>query len=149
MEISKTKMKQISKLMLLAAVLVLVVIYSEKVIAGIGFFFSILSPFIVGGIIAFVLNLPMRAYENKLFKRWQGKRSEKLKRSVCMVMSIVTVVLILTIVVGTVLPQMTVTIKEVGSKIPGFVEDVVDELTMLSKNYPELAEYATSLEKLF
>ena len=64
MEISKEKMKQISKLMILAAVLILGVIYSEKVVAGIGFFFSILSPFIVGGIIAFILNLPMRAYEN-------------------------------------------------------------------------------------
>ena len=148
MEISKEKMKQISKLMLLAAVLILAVIYSEKVVAGIGFFFSILSPFIVGGMIAFVLNLPMRAYENKLFKRWKGKSAEKIKRPLCMVLSIVTILLILTIVVGTVLPQMTVTIKDVGSKIPGFVEDVIDELTMLSKNYPELAEYAASLENM-
>ena len=148
MEISKEKMKQISKLMVLAAVLVLVVIYSEKVIAGIGFFFSILSPFIVGGIIAFILNLPMRAYENRLFKRWKGKSADKLKRPLCMVLSIVTVLLILTIVVGTVLPQMTVTIKEVGSKVPGFVENVIDELTMLSKNYPELKEYVNDLENM-
>ena len=148
MELSKAKMKQIRRLMLLAAVLVLVIIYSKEVIEGIKFVFGILAPFIAGGVIAFILNLPMRFYENKLFKKWNGKVAAKVKRPLCMVMALVSVVLIITVVIGTVVPQVTTTIGVLGSKIPAFTENVIDELVQLSKDYPELAEYVTKLDKM-
>ena len=60
MEFSRGKIKQIRHLMLLAAVLVLVLIYSEEVFQGVGFLFGILSPFVIGGAVAFVLNIPLK-----------------------------------------------------------------------------------------
>ena len=73
MEFSKGKIRQIRHLMILGALLVLALTYSKEVFQGIAFFFGILSPFLVGGVMAFVLNIPMRAYEEKLFRRWRGK----------------------------------------------------------------------------
>ncbi len=148
MELSKAKMKQIRRLMVLAAVLVLAVIYSKEVIAGVKFVFGIFSPFIVGGIMAFILNLPMRFYETTLFKRWRGKAADKLKRPICMIMSLISVVLILAVVIGTVVPQVTATVGMLGSKIPAFTEKTIDELVQLTKDYPELAEYVVKLDKM-
>ena len=50
MEFSREKIRQIRHLMILAAVLVLAIIYSEKVFQGLAFLLGIASPFLVGGI---------------------------------------------------------------------------------------------------
>ena len=148
MGFSKEKIKQISWLMVLAAVLILLIFYSEKVFAGIGFLFGITRPFLYGGVIAFVLNLPMKAFENKLLKRWTGNMASKLKRPVCMILSLVSVVLVVAVVVGTVVPQVTATATEVGKKIPGFLDRVADIMNDLAVNYPELADRAKELEAM-
>ena len=148
MEFSREKIRQIRRLMLLAAFLVLVLIYSEVVFQGIAFLWGILSPFLVGGAIAFVLNIPMRAIEEKLLFRWRGKSAGRLKRPVSMVLSLVTVVFIITVVVVTVVPQVATTAAEVGKKIPAFLDEMIEELDKLTKKYPELAKQVSNLEQL-
>ena len=51
MEFSKGKMKQLTSLLLLAALLVLGLIYSDRVFWGIGFVFGIAGPFVSGGVV--------------------------------------------------------------------------------------------------
>ena len=69
MEFSREKIKQIKNLMVLAAFLILAVIYSEKLFFGIIFLAGILKPFFYGGAVAFVLNIPMKWIEEKLLGR--------------------------------------------------------------------------------
>lgn len=138
MEFGREKMKQIRHLMLLAALLVLALIYSQDVFRGIGFLFGIITPFLAGGVIAFVLNIPMKAFEEKLFGRWRGKGAGKFKRPLCLVLSILSVLLVFSVVLGMVVPQVASTASEIGKKIPGFMEDVAKELDKLAEKYPEL-----------
>ncbi len=146
MEFSRGKIRQIRHLMVLAALLILALIYSEKVFTGAAFLFGIISPFLVGGVMAFVLNIPMRAFEEKLLGRWRGKRAEKAKRPLCLVLAIVSLAVVLAIVVGTVVPQVVATASEVGKKIPAFTERVVEELDRLVRDYPELTKRIDELE---
>lgn len=148
MGFSREKIKQISWLMVLAAVLILLIFYSERVFAGIGFLFGIARPFLYGGVIAFVLNLPMKAFENKMLKKWTGKAASKLKRPVCMILSLVAVALVVTVVISTVVPQVTATAAEVGKKIPAFLDQVAAAMNDLAVNYPELADRAKELESI-
>ncbi|MCM1064574.1 MAG: AI-2E family transporter [Eubacterium sp.] len=147
MGFDKEKIKQIRWLMVLAAVLVLGIIYSDRVFAGFGFVLQIARPFLYGGVIAFVLNLPMKAFENKMLKKWNGKAA-KLKRPLCMILSIVAVLLVIAVVIGTVVPQVTSTAAEVGKKIPAFVDGVTKRLEDLAADHPELAEKVAELETL-
>lgn len=144
----KEKMRQIRWLMVLAAALVLGIIYSDRLLAGFRFVFQIASPFLYGGVIAFVLNLPMKAFENKMLKKWNGKAASRLKRPLCMVLAILAVFLVITIVIGTVVPQVTATAAEVGKKIPAFVDRATEELDNLAENYPELAGKVEALEEM-
>nr|WP_300837450.1 AI-2E family transporter [uncultured Acetatifactor sp.] len=146
MEFSKGKIRQIRHLMILGALLVLALIYSKEVFQGIAFFFGILSPFLVGGVMAFVLNIPMRAYEEKLFRRWRGKSAAKCKRPLCLVLSIVSVSVVIAIVVGTVVPQVVTTASEIGRKIPAFTDKVLENLDRLMKDYPEVTAKIDELE---
>lgn len=146
MEFSRGKIRQIRHLMILAALLILALIYSEKVFMGVAFLFGITSPFLVGGAMAFVLNIPMRGFEEKVFGRWKGRAAAKFKRPLCLVLSIVVLAVILAVVVGTVVPQVVATASEVGKKIPAFTERVVEGLDRLVRDYPELTRRIDELE---
>ena len=148
MEFSREKLKQIRRLMVLAAVLVLAVIYSGKLLVAIAFIYRITKPFIYGAAIAFVLNIPMRAFEDKLLKGWRGKLAGRFKRPVCLVLSLVTVALVVAVVLGTVVPQVTATAAEVGRKIPGFAENAMAWLNEIAENYPVFAEQIRKLEQI-
>ena len=148
MEFSRDKLKQIRRLMVLAAVLVLAVIYSGKLLVAIAFIYRITKPFIYGAAIAFVLNIPMRAFEDKLLKGWRGKLAGRFKRPVCLVLSLVTVALVVAVVLGTVVPQVTATAAEVGRKIPGFAENAMAWLNEIAENYPVFAEQIRKLEQI-
>ena len=139
MEFSREKLRQIRRLMILAAFLVLVILYSEKVFFGAAFLFGILKPFLYGGAIAFVLNIPMRGIENKWLGGWRGKASDKLKRPVSMVITLVLITLVLAVVVGVVLPQMARTISEIGKKIPAFIQKMMEGFDDLARNDSLLA----------
>jgi len=148
MEFSKEKMRQIRHLMVLGAFLILALIYCDKVLLGAVFVINILKPFLYGGAIAFALNIPMRVLEEKAMARWKGKAAQKLKRPLCMVLTIVLVALVISVVVGTVLPQIALTATEIGKKIPAFTEQVIHDLDRLAKDYPPLAEQVNKLESI-
>lgn len=145
---SKEKIKQICMLMVLAALLILTVIYSHDIWRGVKFVFDIAMPFVVGGVVAFVLNIPLKSFEEKLLRKWKGKAADKLKRPVSMLLSIIVVVLIINIVVITVVPQITKAVAVLGLKIPRFIDGVIDQLERWSTDYPQLAEQLAALEKL-
>ena len=95
---------------------------------------------------AFVLNIPMKAFEEKVFGRWRGKSAGKMKRPLCLVLSIVVLLLVITVVIGTVVPQVVSTASEIGKKIPVVTSKVMEELERLAKDYPELADQVNALE---
>ena len=148
MEFSKEKMKQIRHLMILAAVLVLVIVYSSQVLGGIQFIFGIIKPFLYGGAIAFVLNILLRIFEEKVLGRWQGKAAGKVKRPLSIVLALLSVNLVIGLVAVAVIPQVTATVGELGKKLPAFAERVGNELEYLSETYPELEQQINSLEQI-
>lgn len=148
MEFNKENLRQIRRLLLFAAVLILLIMYSGQVFFGIQFVYGIAKPFLFGGVIAFALNIPLKAYEEKLFKRWKGKSAARLKRPLCMVLSLLSVILVIVLVAVTVIPQVTETVKELGREIPAFTEDVIRELNRLTEDYPELTQQVKKLEQI-
>lgn len=148
MEFSREKMKQIRNLMVLAAVLALAVIYSEKVLGGAAFLLGIMRPFIYGGGVAFVLNIPMKMIEEKLLGRRKKKGAARWKRPLSMMLSLALIVLVLAVVIGMVLPQIALTAAEVGRKVPAFMEQMIQEFERLAKDEPALADWVGRLESM-
>lgn len=146
MGFDKEKLKQIRRMIVFIALIVLILIYSEEVFGAIGVFIGFMKPFIYGGVIAFILNIPLRFIENKIFKKWTGKSADKLKRPLGIILSILFIVLILNIVVMTVAPQLGKTLVELGNRIPVFAEEVVDKMEAISVEYPQLEKYVAELE---
>ncbi len=148
MEIKKGKTKSIALLMLWAALLIWLVMHSEVVFGGIGMLINMVQPFIVGAVIAFVLNLPMRKIEKTFFSKSNNKIVQKIKRPMSMLLAIIVVIAIIMVVVFTVVPQITKTGAQLGREIPVFLDNVVITLEQLSQDYPEINEQVMALGSL-
>ncbi len=140
MGFDKVKIKQICGIILYVALLMFTLLNIETVVKGIGLFFDIFKPFIVGAAVAFILNIPMKGMEEKFFGRWNGKSAKALKRPISLILSLLFVAAVIALVILAVVPQIGATLTMLGNKLPGFFEDVAEWLTEMATIYPALAE---------
>lgn len=110
---------------------------------GVSTFFSYLSPFITGGAIAFVINVPMRGIEKHLFPK--KTKLDKLRRPLALVLTLLAVVLVLAFVGFAVIPQLGETIKTLAVKIPDYMNTVSAYITDILAKYPNLQEQFMSI----
>jgi len=148
MGFDKQKVKQIKQLILLVAILFFVLMYSDTVFSGIQLVFQIFSPFVVGGVIAFVLNIPMTKFEKRFFGKGEGKVISKIKRPISMVCAFFFVFLIINLVILAVVPQLKNTIETLSQKVPIFFENTIVALEKLAADNPYLLEQVMKLENI-
>ena len=90
----------------LAIVLILaLLLYGERISGVLGFIINVLKPFIIGGAMAYVLNLPMSFIEKRLLFFMKGK-SEKLKRVFSIILSLLFVFFLIFLLLITVIPEL-------------------------------------------
>ena len=140
------KIKQIKNLIIFTAVITLIVMYSSEIGALAVALIDIVMPFIIGAAIAFVINIPMKVFETKLFGKWNGKTAKVLKRIISMIMSVVLVVGIVTIVVVTVLPQLITTVKEIIALIPNAFQRAYDWGLKIFHDNPKIMKYLKDID---
>ena len=123
-----------------------IVLNWSKVLSILSVVFSVLRPVIIGMVIAFFINLPMRGYERmlgKLLRKTGVPAKDKLCRACGMVLSFLTFAAILTLAVALLYPQLRDSIKLLISNLPGYEENLVqwvDEYLpdlQLSEHIPE------------
>ncbi len=148
MGFDKVKIKQIRGMIIFIAVICLALRYSDEIIGALGLGIEILTPFILGAVMAFILNLPLRGIENRLLGKWKGKLADKFKRPIGIVGSILIIIAVLSLVILTVVPQVGKTLVDLGNKIPVFMEKVWVQLQGLQLDNPQLQTYLNQLQEI-
>ena len=84
---------------------------------------SITYPFIVGGIIAFILNVVLRQLELKLFKNvsFQTKKGRSFKRPICLALTIIIVLFVLFVVAFLLVPRFVEAIIAIVEQLSIFI----------------------------
>lgn len=95
---------------------------------------KMLMPFLVGAVLAFILNVPMRGIENAL----TGIKKAEVRRPVALLLTLLAVLLVLALVVGLLIPQVLQTGKAFIDKLPGFFTNVQVKITDFLKDNPEM-----------
>ena len=144
----KKLFRMICKLILFAGAIILGVMYSKEILMVAKLLLGMLTPFLVGAAMAFVLNLPTRFIEQKLLKKWKNPKQAGLKRATSIVLALLFVVAVLVFVVLTVVPQLTRTLMELGTVIPNFFRGLVKNLEALAIQYPEWKDVLATLEEI-
>ncbi|MBE5778039.1 MAG: AI-2E family transporter [Clostridiales bacterium] len=84
---------------------------------------GILTPFLWGSALAFILNVPMRFFENKVFKKIKKlNRFPTLCRILALLITLALVVLVVYIVVSLLVPQISATLESIILGLPKAVE---------------------------
>lgn len=151
MNLNQKNLRKIRGLILFAALMVLVLMKFDFLCGAVAFLVGILRPFIIGGMIAFVINLPMRFFEKRLFGKEKLKERPnrlllKCSRGVSMALAYLSVILVITLVVVTVIPQLAGTIRVLTNEIPAFWDGLIDELEVLFAANSALMEVLRNYE---
>lgn len=143
MDLNKKNMKNLMILIVFAVLVLVGVQRIENLAAGFVFLMRIVFPFILGGAMAFILNIPMHFLEGRVFAKAKKK---KLVRPVSLVLSILFVVAILQIVLVVVIPEIAATFAGISKNIEAFLPKLEQWLTEAFPDSEQLELWIESLE---
>ena len=118
--------------------------HSVQLMGWLRVFLGIVQPFLLGCAIAFVLNLPLRAIERKLLRRWNSAA----RRPVSLLMSLGFVILVVALVVVMIVPELVEAIADIVQQVPVALERLVLWLNEMAVRYPQLDQSAAVLAQL-
>ena len=114
------------------------------VVIALGRLLGILWPFLLGGAIAFVLCVPMRAIERHLFPK--ERRMNRLRRPLALVLTLAAVVGVLTLASAVIGPGIADAVVSLAQQIPAALGRLQGQLAALEAYLPLLEEWAQNLE---
>ncbi len=136
MKLDKQTSKRILLLVAISLGMVWLMLRLELLPSFISSFFNFFSPVWIGIAIAFIVNMPMRFFERKLFGKPWKKRDNirlKIKRPVSLIIAFLVILGVLTGIVFLVVPDLTNTIVSFTQQLPGTIRDLqawVEEQTI-------------------
>lgn len=141
MFLNRQTLKKIKGLILFT-IFVLVLLWNYRVaFVGVSFVWRVLQPFVLGLGIAFVLNLPTRFFERKLFLRMK-----KGRRQVALFFSIGIAVGILFVMAFLLIPELGKTVANLGENMNVLLPKLQRSLVRVLQEEPELAAWVANLE---
>ncbi|WP_442855522.1 AI-2E family transporter [Clostridium sp. Marseille-P2415] len=142
MELNDNTMKKICWLIVFAVAAVVAGLNYRSLFALGVKLIGFVSPFLLGGVMAFILNVPMRRIEKLL----PLKEESKMRRPLGLCLTLVLVVGILLIVIFVVMPQLFETILSLQNSIPAFLINVKEAAEKLFAQNPEIADYINGIQ---
>lgn len=149
MELNQENIRKIKEIILFTAVIIVCLWKYETVLDILFFLLNILTPFILGGAIAFVLNVPMNFVQRHLFKgeRIRNRKVlQKLARPVSMVLVLIAVFGIVAIVMFILIPQLGETFANLGRSIQAFIPQLQEWAARLFNDNKEIMDTVNNLE---
>lgn len=111
---------------------------TERVTAFLGGVVNLLSPFVIGAALAFILNVPMRSIERFLL---QGVQKLSIRRAIAILLTIVIILLVIAVVVVLLVPQVDATVQSLVGELPAFFERTEIAVGEFLENNPEAMEW--------
>ena len=126
MKLDRENMRKMKELIVFT-IIILIALWNYNILfEWIGFAFGIIFPFILGGGIAFILNVPMSFLEKKIFyNRYlkDKKIANRLARPLSLVLTLALVIGVIVLVMFVVIPELTTTVLSLGKTIRAFVPE--------------------------
>lgn len=148
MDLNKKSMKKIRELIVFTAILVVALWKFDTVLEGAKNIWGILFPFVLGGAIAFVINVPMSFLEKKIFGKTKdgNKVGKKLARPISLLLTIILAVGVIALVMFGVIPQLTRTIASLMISIANFIPQMQDWIREFSHNNQDIMKLVNQVQ---
>lgn len=125
------KTKEILIIVTYAIVLIFALFNLNTLFNIISYIFKLIMPFIIGIAIAFILNILLKILETKLYPKIfkkKTKRTEKLKRPICLISVMVVIVALMSFIIKLIIPELINTVEIFSENLPKYTEIIEDYL---------------------
>lgn len=102
-------------------------------------------PLIIGGALAFILNIPMRFLEEKVITI----KKEKRRRGVSFLLTILLVFFIFGLILFLVIPELARTFENIATMIPAFIKEATGWFDGFMTRFPMFADYINGIDMSF
>lgn len=135
--LKKLEWKTVIKIVIGVIAVYLAVHYWPNISGVIGTVLSAATPIVVGGLLAYPLNILMSFYERHFFPRSDKSVVVKSRKAVSLVGAVITILGIISLVIGLIAPQLVACIQMLVNEIPGAMDFAIGKLKeneFISKN---------------
>ena len=148
MDLNKISIKKIRELIVFTAFLVVALWKFDVVLGVLKTIWGILFPFILGGAIAFLTNVPMSFLEKTIFKnvKKENKIAGKLARPISLLLTIVLIVGVIALVMFGVIPQLTRTMGTLMMSISDFIPHMQSWIREFFHNNKEIVKLVDQVQ---
>jgi len=126
MRLMKIEEKSCIKLGVTILIVYLTIRYWENVEGLSQLFISSVIPLIAGMIIAYIVNILMSFYEHHYLPKYKKAIVQKSRRPVCMLLAFVTLIAVLVLVVGLVIPELLACGQLILAEIPDVMHNIME-----------------------
>lgn len=150
MELNKDNIRKIMIIIVVTLLLYFGLLHLDVVREYFGIFTKIMTPFIAGASLAFILNVPMRWIEKSiaglLARRKKAKKpvSKGLLRVSSLLITLILFVGVIVAIVFLVVPELGRSITMIIDKYPAFSDRAQEAVTDLTVKYPAIKDYIMS-----
>lgn len=144
MEISKQTRRRLIEIAAAAILLYCGIEHFGVVIRSFRFVMGLLSPFLIGGAIAFILNVPMKRIEKYLFVK--NRKGEKFRRPLAYLLTLVCVIGVIALALVVVIPELGNTVRLLVTQIPAAFEGMQEWLDEVPETWPWLGPAIEDLD---
>ena len=126
------KNSQLLKVILISILVFFAFWYIESVKNGLSVFIAVIQPFLIGFMLAFVINLPMNFFEKKVYSKiFKTEKTKKLVPIFSLITSWILFILGICIFLNVLIPRISNAVTTLINKFPEFLNDLV---RLLNKN---------------
>ncbi|MFR5887428.1 MAG: AI-2E family transporter [Oscillospiraceae bacterium] len=156
MEFNRKNVRMILLIIAFAVVLYTAAQNLASVYGAVKTVWNVFGVVITGLAMAFVLNVPLKLFEDRVFYGMSEDRRplvRRLRRAVSLVCALVVSLGVIVILIAVVLPQLTQTVTEVAARLPEYISAVVNWINEVLAKFDieieALKEFTVDWEKVF
>ena len=109
-----------------------------------GYTFHMVFPFVLGGAIAFIINVPMRPIERNFFPN--SRKLDKFRRGIAYMITLILIFGVVALAMLVIVPQVSLTVKQIIRLIPGTVNDIRLWIMKVTENIPNAQNYLEEID---
>ena len=144
------KNSQLLKVILISILVFFAFWYIENVKNGLTVFIAVIQPFLIGFMLAFIINLPMNFFERKVYSKiFKTEKTKKLVPVFSLISSWILFILGIVISLNVLIPRISKAVTALIERFPLFLDDLIDLLNnnKFTKNFADDAQkYINSVD---
>jgi len=135
---NKNDLKKIIMILIVGIIAYLMISNFDIIISLISKVYHAMFPFILGIVLAFILNIPMMKIENFLNNLQKNNTKKITTRGIAITLSLIIFVLFIVFVSFELVPELVSNIEGLIKSIPGIINEIKIYLTELLQDFPDI-----------